>query len=306
MISICIPVFNFDVRSLVRMLHGQIMESGTNAEIILIDDNSADGFKDFNRELAGLERVSYYELEKKAGRSRIRNLLAEKAGRDWLLFLDCDSGLPEPFFVQRYLEHIPCNAVVCGGRVYQEKLADSNYRLHWWYGRNREAKPAAKRAQSPYHSFMTNNFMAPRTVLLKIPFNEQLTGYGHEDTLFGYELMQHKIAVRHIDNPLLHIGLDTNREFLIKSREGVQNLAFIFQNLAVGYDFNDMSKLLAWYHKVSHLGLRRIIVFFFRLIKKLLERNLLGNRPKLFIFDFYKLGLMLQIGIHRPLQKKRG
>jgi glycosyltransferase involved in cell wall biosynthesis len=277
------------------MLHAQMINSGTQSEIILIDDKSSEQFKVLNQELAGLEGVRYYELEKNIGRSRIRNLLTQKAGHDWLLFLDCDSGIPDSLFVKIYLDQLPCGEVVCGGRSYSEKLPDKKYSLHWWYGRNRETREAKDRIQSPYRSFMTNNFMVPKTVLLKIPFNEQLSGYGHEDTLFGYELMKNKISVKHIDNPLLHIGLDPNSEFLAKSREGVKNLAFVYKNLPVGKDFVSMSKLLAWYTLLLHWGLAGMAAFIFRMLKKPLEKNLLGNNPNLLLFDFYKLGLMVQV-----------
>lgn len=294
MISICIPVFNYDVRNLVKMLHYQLVDSGVQSEILLIDDNSLEHFKVLNREIAELDKVTYLELENNIGRSRIRNLLAERAGNDWLLFLDCDSGIPDSLFVKRYLDQLPCEEVVCGGRTYSEALPDKKHSLHWWYGKNRETRETNVRIQNPYRSFMTNNFVVPRAVLCKIPFNEKLSGYGHEDTLFGYELMKNKILVKHIDNPLVHIGLDPNSEFLAKSREGVKNLAFIYENLSVEKDFVNMSKLLSCYSMLLRWGLNGVIAFIFRILKKSLEKNLLGNNPNLLLFDFYKLGFLVQ------------
>ncbi|HSV89096.1 MAG TPA: glycosyltransferase family 2 protein [Bacteroidales bacterium] len=294
MISICIPIYNFDVRQLVVGLHAQALELNAGIEILLFDDCSNNHFKEKNRELTSLYLVSYLELSENIGRSRIRNAMAKEARHQHVVFMDCDSQLTDNLFLKRYIEHLPLNEVICGGRIYQDDLPENTFKLHWWYGKNRETIPVRKRVCNPYRSFMTNNFMAPKSVMLKIPFNELLTGYGHEDTLFGYELMRNNIAIKHIDNPLLHIGLQTNLEFLAKTREGVKNLATINKIVKSDSDFARMSKLLVIYNILSLLGLRNMGATLFRMVKKNLENNLLGQSPNLFLFDLYKLGFLLQ------------
>ena len=44
-ISVCIPVYNFDIRELVNSLSKEITNAELNAEIILIDDASSKDFK---------------------------------------------------------------------------------------------------------------------------------------------------------------------------------------------------------------------------------------------------------------------
>ena len=63
----------------------------------------------------------------------------------------------------------------------------------------------------------------------KISFNERLSGYGHEDTLFGYELNKNNIQIHHIDNPVLNGHLDTNEAFLLKTEEGLGNLLKVWE-----------------------------------------------------------------------------
>ena len=84
MISVCIPVFNVDVRKLTESLMSQA--SDIPAEIILIDDGSGEEFRQVNRELqdAGIQ---YHELEENIGRARIRNRFTEYANYEQLLFL---------------------------------------------------------------------------------------------------------------------------------------------------------------------------------------------------------------------------
>jgi len=50
-ISVCIPVYNFDVRSLVYDLKKEIKNQSIDAEIILIDDASDGNFIEINNEL---------------------------------------------------------------------------------------------------------------------------------------------------------------------------------------------------------------------------------------------------------------
>lgn len=289
MLSICIPVFNYDVRSLVQRLHDQALSLAVPVEIVVIDDASNEKFQKLNREIAEHDLVRYEILPENAGRSRIRNLLAHKAHYNWLIIMDCDSATPDELFLKRYLEQTNANAVVCGGRTYLEKApADDTY-LHWIYGTRREVRGVDKRSEKPHQSFMTNNFMVPKTIIKQIPFNENIKGYGHEDTLFGYELMKNGVPVKHIDNPLLHVGLQEHDDFMEKSREGIKNLAFINNYLEDGHELEKMVKLLAWYKRLKRLHLCRLSSLFFSLASKPIEKNLVGRRPSLLLFDLYKL-----------------
>ena len=50
-LSICIPVYNFDVNGLVTELSSQIISAHLDAEIILIDDASSVDFIKINKNL---------------------------------------------------------------------------------------------------------------------------------------------------------------------------------------------------------------------------------------------------------------
>ncbi len=67
-LSICIPVYNFDVRGLVFDLKREIENHRMNAEIILIDDASKESFNTLNREIK--DKVSRFVfLSENLGRS---------------------------------------------------------------------------------------------------------------------------------------------------------------------------------------------------------------------------------------------
>jgi hypothetical protein len=76
---------------------------------------------------------------------------------------------------------------------------------------------------------MANNFSISRSLLEHYSFDEKHNGYGHEDTLFGFQLRENKVTVVHIENPIRHLGHETNKEFLDKTVEGVHNLVQLYR-----------------------------------------------------------------------------
>lgn len=291
-LSILIPVYNRDVRPLVEALHRQCSMSGVAFEIRCLDDASHDAWHQLNVQLADLEGVFYVRSSSNLGRSMVRNRLAEAATGDRLLFLDCDVGLPDEAFIERYLT---CNtewAVVCGGVKYtDEPPADPTVFFRWYYGRKREQQTAAERRSQPWHAFKSANFLIDRQTFLQIGFDDRLIRYGHEDTLFGLELQRRNIAVEHIDNPVLHLGLEPFEVFLKKTGMAVDNL-FLLRKLGKPVD----TSLTKTYDRIVRWGLCKPVELLFALFRPLMLANLRSRRPILLFFDFYKLALAIKTG----------
>lgn len=289
MLSILIPVYNFDIRPLVEELHRQAEALPLAAEILCFDDCSDSARQTVNRELGHLPLVQYREYPHNLGRSRIRNELADAARGAHLLFLDCDSEAPDSAYLKRYAECLDDKHLLYGGRAYRkEPPGDPQLLLHWLYGSRREQKPPAQRRKHPYHHFMTNNFLIPASVFQQARFDERLVGYGHEDTLFGMELRRREVPLRHLDNPLYHIGLEPASVFLEKTREGVRNLALLYRS-GTGIE----TRLTAVYEKLKRWGLAVAARIVLRSLRPLFLHNLLSRHPSLLLFDFYKLSLLL-------------
>lgn len=228
-LSICIPTYNFNAEILVSTLMEEIKGLKDAVELWVIDDASP--------EINGLSNVflqehdqntwfQYEVLENNIGRSKIRNLLAQKAQGKHLLFLDGDSLIHQPSFITNYLEEIKKSPqiIICGGRVYPDQCPSSTQALSWRYGVKVESLSVEKRNKNGYKSFMTNNFVIPKEVFNRVRFDETLVGYGHEDTLFGFQLHQNGVALNHIDNAILNGHIENNEAFLLKTEEGVKNL----------------------------------------------------------------------------------
>ncbi len=292
MISICIPIYNFDVNPLVRELLRQAKLLAVPYEIILIDDCSAAEHKEVNDFTCKQE--TYIQLTENIGRAKIRNLFLTYSNYENLLFLDCDSLVVNNEFLLKYVEVIKQsnNNVVCGGRVYDLNRPARMKILRWKYGIKKESQPVDFRKKNPNKSFMTNNFLINRETLESIRFDERIAEYGHEDTLFGYALKIRGISIDHINNPVLNGDLEDNSEYLMKTEKGIVNLLHILAFVNYERDFiNDLS-ILRFYYKVNRF--QKLIGAVFTMVKPLIEYLLARGIVSLFLFDFYKLGLLIK------------
>jgi glycosyltransferase involved in cell wall biosynthesis len=290
--SICIPVYNCNVTALVSELHRQAVLTNCPFEILLIDDNST-SFLEENRKLQSLPNLLYTELAENVGRAKIRNLLAQAANYPYLIYMDCDTCADNPAYVRRYLDALPAEVVV-GGYGYSPTPPEKKYSLRWSYGICREERPASLRNRKPNKSFSTFNFMIRKEIVEKIRFNEQIFGYGHEDTLFGWELKKQGVVVKHIDNPLIHKELDDNKIFVEKTENSVRNLWKIYQDITEKEEFIQDNQLLKCYILLRKYRLSGCYSFFFNLFRPLLYKNLCSKHPRIRFFDLYKLGILNQ------------
>lgn len=250
MISICIPTYNFYIKSLLAALEQEIADFSLDAEIIVIDDASIDFFQRKNK--ARSENCTYIQLEKNIGRAAIRNRFLGHAKGDYFLFLDCDSLVKKPDFIRSYLNSITEEtSVICGGRTYPKRAPSVTQKLNWKFGVFSESKSAEKRKVKPYGSFMTNNFVVKRSVFEQVKFNETIREYGHEDTLFGFELKEKAIAIEHIDNPVKNGHIESNRIFMAKTAKGIENLVVILELVNHNPKFIASVKVLAFYERLK-------------------------------------------------------
>jgi len=281
MLSILVPTYNFDIRDLVKALHNQCKKAGIDFEILCHDDGSTDDSTSINKSVSQLENVVWVENKVNRGRAAIRNQMANQVKFPYLLFLDCDSKIVRDEYIEAYIEQIPTSAVLVGGRVYlEEKPSLPELHLHWLYGRRRE--------QGKHIGFHSNNFLISKASFHQTNFDESIKDYGHEDTLFGFELERQGIPVEYLDNPTLHLGLEDAPIFLQKQEAAINNLI----NLEV-YQPGIRTRLRSTAKFLSALGLNGILVKVFRSKRDFLRKKLFGPHPSLFILDLYKIGYYL-------------
>ena len=294
MLSICIPVYNSDVSELVASLLQQLEELDSNIEICLIDDASPNPKCDvlsFNH-----PKIISHKNLKNAGRAKVRNQFIDLVNQPYLLFLDGDSKIICTDFLKRYCDIIKSSKVevICGASVYQSNKPARSHYLRWKYSTIRESKSLEERKQNPNLGFKTNNFIINREIFGRIKFNEEIKGYGHEDSLFGFELKKSYVKIDHIDNPVLNFNLDDNVTFLEKTKEGVRNLKHVLQIVDFDKQFMESSKLSRIYVLIERLKMRKFLYFLISFIHPINSFFLAKGLFLLSMFDLYKLFFVLK------------
>ncbi len=285
-ISVCIPVYNTDVSQLVKVLHSQIVELNEQVDLICIDDASSNKkLRYSNKELISKLGYKFVQLQKNIGRSKIRNLFLKHSSAKYFLFLDDDAIPVHQNFLKNYLESIRKNPNCVYGSI---NVNDSpKPTLREIYRKNVEVKSLQERLNEPYVNFKSNNFLIKRAVFEKQKFNEKMKGYGHEDTLFAHKLMQRRLGVMHIDNPVYHADKDGDKKFLANTKNGLQNLAGLY--FKKGDSFKKFVKILNVYDSLSKRKLNYILLIFSPLLL-LVSRVMINLRiVPLKAFNLYKL-----------------
>lgn len=285
MLSILIPIYNYNAVPLVVELHRQCVSNKIDFEIICIDDCST--FNNLkNDTIKSLDKCFFFLLDQNIGRSKIRNQLAAKANYDWLLFLDCDTYPNSSQFISKYFEQIKQSKfnAVYGGLSYTNTRPPDHQILRWTYGRARESRPVDLRNKNPYTSTLVSNFMIVKSVFTSVQFDENICNYGYEDALFIQLLRDKNSAILQIENPVAHLNLETSALFLSKTKEALQTLSHLYQtNIIIE------SKIIKTYRILSKIKLVDLVAKVFTSLASILEKNLLSKKPSILVFDFYKI-----------------
>ena len=294
MLSILIPTFNYDITALVAEVHKQSKSCNIPFEILVFDDASTDlEVRKNNASINALKNTSYTILKSNIGRSAIRNKLAKSAQYSWLLFLDADVMPVNNHFVLNYVNSLSdSKPIIYGGISYKEERPNQSQLLRWVYGKKREALNSGIRKKDIYVSFLTLNFIIRKDTFEKASFNENIPNLRYEDTLFSYDLKRKKIPITHIENPVCHLGLESSKIFLSKSKESLDALNLFLNQKLIDHKYMKISRVK---NRLQKFKLDLLLSTIYPLLKKRFEKNLLSNTPSLFIFDLYRLSYLCYI-----------
>ena len=293
MLSILIPVYNYDISQLIEVLDKQVNFLNINYEIIVGDDCSD------NLELvAAYELITsnsnynYFKNAKNIGRISTRLELARRAKYDWLLFLDADVLPKREDFVSQIISNCDTEYdLIFGGITYSSLSISKNNALRFKYGIHREVKSLEYRKKNPYDTIISQNFLAKKNVCLAVFQEIELNRYGL-DIAFTYELKKNNYKVKHIDNPTIHLGLEDNSTFLKKSLDSVETTLFLAESGIISRSHRPIQK------KARLLFDLRATYLFMTMIRpfiSLIKRNLLSRHPSLLFFDIFRLYHFIKI-----------
>ncbi len=289
MLSILIPVYNLDIKKLVYDLHQQLLHENFDWEIRCYEDGSTHtNFIANQKFITHLPNTTHIHIETNIGRAAIRNRLSQDAMYAYLLFLDADMQCVSNDFIKQYMLNINTADAIFGGVLYQKNKPPKHAILRWKYGQVREQISAEKRNQNPYISLKTCNILITKQLMLAHPFDERLKQYGYEDTQHAIMLGAHNVNVTHINNALLHLGLEDAETFLYKSQLAMQNLAMLLHDSNWKHKLNDIT-IVKFYTKLNTWHMLKPILLTHFFIQVLIKKNLSSAKPSLLLFDFYRL-----------------
>jgi GT2 family glycosyltransferase len=194
-ISVVIPTYN-RADSLAVVLPSLLNQTfpAEDYELLLCDAGSTDGTEELVKELDDARLV--FTPGPNTGRSGARNRGVREARGDLVLFTDADI-IAEPDLLQQHFDfqaRYPGDAVV-GCEVQVDTLDEyEEYRKD----PQAYARHSVTRETVPWHYFLTGNASARKADLLRVGvFDEEFTGYGHEDLELGYRLQKSGCVLRY-------------------------------------------------------------------------------------------------------------
>lgn len=292
MLSILIPVYNYDVYALVSELKHQADELGIKYEILTQDDNSQ-YFRSENEKINSLSNCHYEVNTQNIGRGKNINLLCSKANEDYVLIMESDSFPENKNYLKNYLASIKNDtSIIFGGVKYPETVPEKDKLLRWKYGHARETKSLKERLKNNYSFVFTWNLLLRKEMLLKYPFPEFIREYGYEDAVFIKTLRLNSVPITHIENHLIHYNNENSIDFIKKTEKAVNTLYDLINMQKIEY--KDI-KLNAFYSISKKLYLTGVIKIIYSKNKELIVNNLTSENPNLYLLDFYKLGYLCSL-----------
>lgn len=280
MISILIPTYNYNSLPLVQAIYDQMEKLTVGYEIIVFDDASTQPFQE-NERINLLENCTYQTLESNIGRSAIRNKLAQIAKFETLLFLDADVLPENANFMQTYVKYANSNyGLICGGIKYSSDKPPKQQMLRYVYGIKREVKNAVERNKNKY-TIVSANIFTTKDCFFKM--NTALTNFYGSDLLISHNLKKDDVNVIHIDNPVIHLGLESSSNYIKKSLEAVKTISML-ENIE-----KFESRFFVARSKLKRLYLLRLFQNTMKTFSPLILTNLKSGNPNIFLFDLYRL-----------------
>jgi glycosyltransferase involved in cell wall biosynthesis len=232
LLTIASPYFRDDPTGWIGALAADPL--ATEVEVVVVDDGTGDAALDQRVRAAidawpGPARVVRFHANR--GRAQARNRLIEGATGRYILFVDADMIPGDRQFLARYL-HIARResaAIVFGGFTTRNGQITRDTRLHHSLSERADCLPAIDRSMRGAYAVASNNLLVRADVLDQHRFDAEFTGWGWEDTEWAVRATDDGYGLIHIDNPAVHVGLDTTQTVLKKYREAGANLRRMVQ-----------------------------------------------------------------------------
>ncbi|WP_203258969.1 glycosyltransferase family 2 protein [Hyunsoonleella ulvae] len=290
MLSILIPVYNYNIVQLVRSIHKQALKANIKFEIICLDDKSNKDIALINSSVSKLDNTSYLLSENNNGIAITRQHLCNYAKYDWILLLDADVELRDDLFISNYIEALETSKydIIFGGISYKNEKPHKKSVLRWKYGKQCEGVTSKIRNKKPYKITSAANILIKKQQYNRFSLDSVGNSYGM-DIFFGPQLKLHKVPVLHINNSVYHLGLEDSETYIKKTEFAVNTLLSLHYNNKIELHEND---LLSKFILLKSVKLNFIFSLFYRYLKDIIRKHLKSSNPLIIVFQFYKLSYM--------------
>lgn len=292
MLSILITIYNYNLYPVVQELHKQCNLLDIEFEILTQDDASNSKLNIENEKINSLTNCNFTILTKNVGYRENKNLLVQKSKYDNLIIMDGDCSIISSSFIKDYVQNIGKYDAVYGGRRHSEICPSDNQKLRWKYGKFIEDKLSVDRLKKPFQSLLFNNILISKNCFNQVKFDSSFTKYGHDDTQFSYQLFLSKSKIHHIENPVEHNDIDTNKVYINKTKNSLENLRVLFDENKIDKKYVRIMYLVFLLQKVK---VSFLITSLYSLFEKRLMTNLEGKEPSLFAFNLFRIGYLCQL-----------
>lgn len=274
MLSIVIPVYNYNILPLVAQLHREASALPIVFEILVCDDASTQVFH--QHQIEGFSHTRWFSNSANQHVAYTRNRLLNEAQYPWILLLDADVLPLSPTFIQNYLTLIEQGLFFQGGFTYVAPHALAHQSLRYTYGQTIE--------QYKHLHSCCNLFFNQRE--LQLQFDDTITGYGYEDTLFFLTLAKRNIEVIRTANQVVHHSSESNQTYLERSKQACWGLVNLIQQGKIHPREVQLSHL---YHQLAKYHFTFMLSVLDALVGRCIQRNLQGKKPSMIGFKWFKL-----------------
>ncbi|MBK9736543.1 MAG: hypothetical protein IPO92_16915 [Saprospiraceae bacterium] len=108
--------------------------------------------------------------------------------------------------------------------------------------------------------------------------------------LYAFSLEKKSIKIRHIDNAVIHDGLETAHIFIKKTENAVTNLALLFQQKKI-----PPTRLIRKYIFLEEYGLISSFEWMYKKMENNIKKNMLSASPSIALFNLWKLYLFINL-----------
>lgn len=224
-LSVLVPFYRDDATDLISALDAQM--KSLSIEVLFYDDGTGDKALTARMARAAGAAAGAFCLitnPDNQGRSAARNALYEAARSDWVLFLDADMLPARDDFLQNYLSLITVRAadILFGGFEVETQAEDADRDVHRALSAVSDCLSLDERQAAGPQYVASSNLCVRREVLDKEPFDSGFSGWGWEDSEWAARVSK-RFTLIHVDNPAIHLGLETTDTLLRRFANSGQN-----------------------------------------------------------------------------------